>query len=482
MAAAACTVFALAALPAGRARADEPLSAKEPRRMRETAEITTVIDAFDEDDPFDANLILGFEHRWKSADIRRETALAQPGLSTGGFLSGSENVAAYRQQTSVLHLGTDIGIFRDLALSIRLPLILQDTRELSDLDGSARNLERLQDPSGDPLFSVPFRSPSRSGLDFISGALNYAIFNQQRDFTKPTWVVGVEGRLGVGVPLHACTARPNVGRPACPDPSDGRNTAKDRQPGSSRATNAVGVHTIFSRRLGYIEPFAGFSFLAEFAQERSDFGPARRGAVLPRPPMQGRFTTGLEIVPWERRESFQRLVFDARVQAGYHSAGRDYSELFDALGSSQAGSLRSPNAGAYRLDANGASTADPAAANVYFTGITDQQAFGSFGASGGVTWQAGEFVKFNAGMGFVYNQSHLITGADACNPNFKNDAAAAGPCRVGSGATPGQAPSAPTITGIPNPNHRPTIDQPGRRFSVDDALLVNLWINGIVMF
>jgi len=68
------------------ARADEPIGAREPRLMSETAEITTVADAFDGEDPFDLNLVIGFNQSWKKAKIRRETQIFQPGLATGGFI------------------------------------------------------------------------------------------------------------------------------------------------------------------------------------------------------------------------------------------------------------------------------------------------------------------------------------------------------------------------------------------------------------
>lgn len=38
------------------------------------------------------------------------------------------------------------------------------------------------------------------------------------------------------------------------------------------------------------------------------------------------------------------------------------------------------------------------------------------------------------------------------------------------------------ITGLPNPYHRPVIDLPGRRFSVDDGAIVQIFLNGMVMF
>lgn len=459
----------------GTAQAEEPVAARETRIFRETGENTIVIDAFDKDDPFDANLVLGIRQQWKSASIRRETSLAQPGLSSGNFLAATENVAKYSQSTTTLDLGGDIGIYRDLALSLRMPVILADSRELGDLDGSSRNPQRLQDPQGDQLFSVPFKSPTRSGVDWFSVALNYAIMNQQRDASVPTWVIGAETRFAIGSRLHACNDGAAV---KCPDPA---NPSQGRDPGISRGMNTIIAHTTFSRRFGYVEPYTGFRMLVDLPQSNSDFGASSdlRGSLLNRPPLLGTFTMGMEVFPWEDREAFQRLSLDFKVRGTYHSPGREYSELFDALGTSQARSLRSANPAAYRTGPDGVtSIADPASSRVFFTGITDQQAHGSFGISGAATFQISERVKVNAGLGLTYVQSHLITAADACNPDFKSgDIGAAGPCRTGAPNVGGGS-----ATGIPNPNHRQVIDLPGRRFTVDDTTLVDLWLNGVVMF
>ena len=452
------------------ARADEPVAASEPRLLSETAEVTSVVDAFDKDDPFDLHLTVGFTQSWKTANIRRETQLFQPGLTTGNFVARTENVAKFSQSMSVLNVGADVGIYKDLALVVRLPIILSDARSLGDLDGSSNNPQRLQDPSGGQLFKVPFNSPTRSGIDWFSVGLGYAILNQQRDFTKPTWVVGVEGRFGIGPSLHACN---NDAAVQCPDPVV---PTANRDPGISRGMNAIGAHTVFSKRYGYVEPYTGFWFLAEFAQNRGDFGATSdlKGALVNHPPLQGSYAMGIEVIPYEHREQFQRLIGDFRVTGSYHSPGREYSELFDALGTSQASSLRNPNPGSY-MAGPGGSIVDPNAQKAYFSGITDQQAYGSVGATASATWQAGEYIKFQAGLGLVFNQSHLVTTADACNPDFKDQLGAAGPChKIG--------PVGGDITGIPNPNHRPTIDLPGRRFSVDDTMIVNLWVTGVVMF
>jgi len=460
-------------LTAGAAGAEEPVAASEPRLLNETGEVTSVVDAFDDTDPFDVHFWLGFQQRWRSGNIRRETHLAQPGLSTGGFVAATENVARFSQSQTLLNLGADVGIYKDLALVLRLPLVLADSRELSDLDGSTRNPERLRDPNGDQLFTVPFRSPTRSGVDYVSAGLNYAIFNQTRDWTKPTWVVGVEGRFGIGPALHACRDGGAPGTAArCPEPG---NRGVDRSAGISRAMTSVVVHTTFARRFGYVEPYAGMSLLAEFPQGRADFGPSGdlAGALLNRPPIVGTFTTGVEVIPWEHREAFQRLVLDFRVRGSYHSPGRDYSELFDALGTSNAATLANPNYASYKNGGN-VSVVDPASPRVFFSGVTDQQAFGSFGGHAQVTWQAGEYVKLNLGMGLTFVQSHLITAADACNPAVRGDRDRAGPCRSSNPAI--------DVTGIPNLHHRAIIDLPGRRFSADDTTILDLWLNGVVMF
>jgi hypothetical protein len=470
----ACAVGAALSLSAAAARAEEPVAASEPRLMSETAEITSVVDAFEKDDPFDLHLTLGFSQMWKSASIRRETALFQGGLSTGGFVAQTENVARFNQSLSILNVGADVGIYKDLALVFRLPVILSDSRELTDLNGSSNrdNAGRRADPTGAEMFPVPFKSPTRSGIDWFSLGLDYAIFNQQRDRTKPTWVVGVEGRFGIGPALHACNENAAV---KCPDPV---NPAVSRDPGISRAMNSIGAHIIVSKRFGYVEPYSGLWFLAELPQNRGDFGATGnlRGSLLNRPPLLGSFVMGLEVIPFEQKETFQRFIADFRFRGTYHSPGREYSELFDALGSSQAPTLRNPVPAAYMRDPAGTtnSVADPSSQKVYFAGITDQQAYGSVGVSTSATWQAGEYIKFTAGVGLQWNQSHLITSADACNPDFKNNPDASGPCRAVTGTG--------EITGIPNPNHRAVIDLPGRRFSVDDATIVNLWVMGVLMF
>jgi len=495
-----------------RARADEPHKMNEPRLLSEPAEITQVADAFDEDDVFDLHLSLGYESTWASAVIRRDTSIGQPGLSGGGFVQSNLNVAQYKQTTSRLFTRADIGLYKDIALVFRVPIILSDDRELTGTEGSEKQQTvTLAGAPGEQLFSLPFKSPTRSGIEYLAVGIDAGLMNQMRNSVRPTWVIGVEGRFSVTEPMHACN--PNggglnqaSGQVQCAYPSDlnrnGQsgeypnmdagplegNFSGSRSPGVSRGTTAVEGHTYLSRRLKYIEPYGGFRALVEFQNSDTDYGSTNlKGVLANHPPLRGTLLFGLNVIPWEIREQFQRITLDFRFTGSYVSEGRDYSELFDALGSSDAPSLRVPNYAEYMQNPNcttgspcnqAPSVVNPQSEKVYFTGITDVQAHGSYRLSTELTWQAGEYIKFHVGGGYTIVQSHFITFDAACNPDFASDSAKAGPCQSG-GATAG---SASTTSGTPNPNYRRVIDDSGQRFKVDDSHAIDAWINAAVMF
>jgi hypothetical protein len=122
------------------------------------------------------------------------------------------------------------------------------------------------------------------------------------------------------------------------------------------------------------------------------------------------------------------------------------------------------------------SVVDPHSQKVYFTGLTDVQQHGEYTFTISTTYQAGEYVKVNVGGSYTLYQGHFVSFDQACNPNFNNDPAAMGPCRTGD-ATQGYS-----ATGIPNPNYRKVINDPGRRFKVDDSNGLDAWISATVMF
>jgi hypothetical protein len=494
----AAVAAAIALLSASRARAEEPIKATEPTLMSEPGEVVEVVDAFDEknNDPFDLNLSVGFHQSWTVGNIKRESAIAPGGgdpyaNANSGFTHNIENIARYHQNQSVLNVRADVGLFHDLALFFRLPVIVADDRSLDDLEGSTKSVNatdgtsRVGDPAGNgaPMFSLPFKSPTRSGIDYIAAGFRWSIFNQHRDRSKPTWTIELEGRFGVGDPLRACAAANNG---ACPNPAavgptaDGSSWARTAgsplSAGISRGTNAVRLGSLASQRYRYAEPYGGFFFMAEFQKRGTAMGDFQgvEGVITNHPPLQGGIIGGLMVHPWENRELFQRFSIDLRFYGTYVSQGRDYTPLFDALGTSSAPSLIAPNPQNYKLGSDGKTSIGDYSNKVYFTGVTDAEAHAIIGGSLGLLVQANEYIKFNGGFGWQYIQAYDVSSADACNPDFTPSLGEAGRCRSGSATST-------STTGAPNPNHRPVIDLPGRRFRVTESFTYSLWINATLM-
>ncbi len=504
----ALTAWAVLAL-SSTGRADEPRKVTEPSVLKEPAEVTQVVDAFDDDDPFDLHLSLGYQQTWKSAKILRESFIDQPGLAAGGYTADNMNVAQYTETTSRLNTKASIGVYKDIALSFRVPIILSNNRKLEGLDGSENSQAVvLQGAPGEQLFRLPFESPARSGVEYLAVGLDFGVMNQMRDLTKPTWVIGFEGRFSVSEPMHACSkSTDGLNQPGpqkkCAHPSDinrngvsgefldaeGRqlegNFSGEREAGVSRGTTGLELHTYLSKRIKYIEPYGGFRALFEFQNDSSDYGSTDlKGSLVNHPPLEGSMILGLNVIPWEVRDQFQRVTIDFRFTGTYRSEGRDYSELFDALGSSDAPSLRSPTYAAFHDpnpgDGIDESFVDPNSQKVYFTGLTDIQQHGKYTFSTEFTWQAGEYVKFSLGGGYTLVQAHYIAFDQACNPDFSDNITKSGPCRsTGIDSFGGETRSA---TGIPNPNYRAVINTPGRRFRVDDSSAFDAWLNATVMF
>lgn len=408
------------------ARADE----RDLRLLETPATYTDVADAADGRDPFDLNVRVLFRRVQEWADVRRERP------STTGRTE-IERVAAYRMVRHELLLGLDIGLFRDLELSVDLPLVLSDDRRLNPVNGSL--LDGLAQAS-------PLVSPTRSGIDLLLLGLGWAPLNQYRDAHSPTWVFRLTGRVAVGAVRHPCAA----GESNC---------------GVSDGTHALTFETRMSHRFRYAEPYGGAGFTAQFrGRAGSAFAPggALAGYRHVNPPLVAEFVAGMALVPWEHRGKSQRLSVDMRLQAQWVAQGRDYSPLFDALGTSNAPTLTSPTCEGAPTDPADCTGAPGGLRLVPFTGLTDVQAHGRIGGRVAVELQAARFVRFGFGGSLQYTTPHQITGTDRCNENA-SPRDAADPRIAGC------------ARGIVDPHHRVILDTPGQRFSLGGQLRVDLF-------
>jgi hypothetical protein len=302
--------------------------------------------------------------------------------------------------------------------------------------------------------------------------------------------------------MHACNAQPAAGQLQCADPGDVNRDGKydpsrldstnsialesssigSRKAGVARGMTGLELHTYISKRIKYIEPYGGLRLLAEFPTSKSDYNLVNfEASLVNKPPLEGTFVVGMAVIPWEVRSNYQRTTLDFRFTSTYRSEGRDYSELFDAIGSSPASSLRAPAWSGYQVSQSDPtkSVINPNSRRVYFNGLTDVQQHIKNRFSTEFTWQAAKYVKFGIGAGYTVIQSHYITYDQACNANFTDNADVSGPCRKDNAS----ASSTPfNVTGIPNPNYRQSINVTGRRYLVSDSDAFDGWINATVMF
>jgi hypothetical protein len=429
-------------LPCAGARADDAKSAL----MAEPIGYTQVADAFDEGDPIDVDVRLGFLRESMSSTIRREVvdARSADGRSTVNLI----DVADQRETRNELALQLDVGVWHDVMVFLRMPIVLGDDAQLQppshgcqDGAGTAR-CKALNEPvDGDdvPLFdlSKTLHSARRSGLRSLEFGAAWAVTNQYRTAYLPTWVLRVETGLSITSPMNACLE------------------GQDCSPGISRGTAHMRFESRWSYRYRLFEPFLGLAYTYEWVTSGDKvFFPAGEleGIVDPGPPSTTDVTLGTAIIPWEDRSRFQRFEIAVRGAATYISSGRDFSPLFDALGSST-----NPQLTAYNYAAPAGSSA---MTKVRFTGITNVEAYARLGFDTSFAIQAARYVRFALGLGLFWLTPHLITGAPPCNRD-----AQAGRNDERQGAC---------TAGIVNPAYRPAIDAPGRRFRVEDATLLHL--------
>ena len=100
-------------------------------RAARAAEVTRVVSGSRQPGQLiDLNLSLGWTHESQSAAIKRE----RESQATGGQIALG-NELRYQQTRDALRLRADVGVWRDLSLSLELPIVVADDRQL-DFDRS----------------------------------------------------------------------------------------------------------------------------------------------------------------------------------------------------------------------------------------------------------------------------------------------------------------------------------------------------------
>ncbi|MCY1023695.1 hypothetical protein [Pyxidicoccus sp. MSG2] len=314
------------------------------------ADITRIASSFEDDDPFDLFIDVGFERTQTRAKIIREQLIPAGSSDASSRIDATE--LWYKGVDARLNLELSFGLYRDLEFSFTLPLVFQQnerwdrtsdaTPENSTITNNCLNangsvipgcLEGTTEPV--PLFGIPQES-FRGGLGNMRFGLAYAFFKQEKDATKPTWIVGLD--------YEAPTAKQR-------DPSV-NTTNPDERGNIGDRVHKYQLYTSFSRRMGVAEPYFKASYTIPVrgpgiysncdqrnadppnlgAPENCGTGPWTRKETGIHAPTQAGMLFGVELVPFEKPQKSQKFALDVRTIGNYVGRGRYYNELSQALG------------------------------------------------------------------------------------------------------------------------------------------------------
>lgn len=474
------------------------------------AQYTEVVDAFDVDDPYDFHLSVSYEHTRKKSEVSRECMGSDCVDSRINDFIYYEKALESKDLWHTLRITALFGIFHDIHLKLELPIILQRSSSLKvHPDIETAQAERiLRDPVTDEqIFNIPFTSTNRSGIDYFVTGLEWGILNQARNPSWPNWNIYIDGLWGVGKIMKPSghTDDEKLGAEA---------TGGDE--GISRGNLALRVGTRIGKRFKYINPYFGFEALLEFPKREAPYpfgnSTVYDGQVNSKPPMRGTMHFGLEVIPWEKPATQQKFFIDLRFIGGYVSEGRDYSVLYDALGTSKDPSLNyfkgsedfweeevgaSDFASQWNMNYGDGDELqwDPATESYDYrdsgreydyykketwTGLTDIENYGTFGGRFTLGFITGKWFKIMAGVGIAYNQPHFITFADQCNSGtFENKDSSWDPAWGDSNCTMFSHGSG---TSSFNPDYRAILDEPGNRFKISSTLIFDVFVHAVALF
>ncbi len=411
----------------------------------QAAEVTRVVSAFDDDGGFDINLTASWLHEAKSALIKRESeSMVASAIQVLPDLK-------YARTRDVLNLRVDFGILWDVGLHVEAPLVLADSNTLSfDQGVTAANSSFVRDgilPNATGTSQI-FKSPSRSGFEDLGLGVTWAVFNQRRDDTKPTWTLGFDAKLDVFKDMRYDPANPN----------------------GNQATG-LGYHqlvwsTWVSKRFRHFDPYFGGYYMLPIRTNGSifqNYNPATQTSVNPQ--QLAGATIGVEQIAWENPRGDQRVTVEVRGHMEEHFAGRGYSELWEPLSGSP-GCTTTGAAGTTpcrpALDVGADAQGNPQPAP--YPGVTDIDAYGSFGGDVGLNIQVGRYIRFRGLFGLTFDAPHFITDASP-GVDTNHDGAV-------NSLDKAEA----------NPVYRESVDLPGRRFRVEGSEVWTLLLEGSIMF
>ncbi|CAN5920668.1 hypothetical protein BH11MYX3_BH11MYX3_41120 [soil metagenome] len=418
--------------------------------------------AADPGNPIDLHIRLDYEYQIDRSLLTRERVGAVDTDPLNG-ISKSRDLE-FHQYRHVLTPRAELGIYHDTYLSLSLPIIIAQARELElasgvDRPGSSTIDDGLlpmagfdaRDPGTAPPGNLVFRGVSRGGLDQLHLGLAAAPMSQHRDDTKPTWKIGAELLLSVGKIMKFDPMNP------------GSETGTSK--GVHEARVFTSVDRTFDRFEGWFELFWQAPIATKSGSLFKDPGLGSTNASLSQ---QAGISFGAEAYALDDKQNGNRISIDVGSRIVGHFEGRDYTEMWEVF--TYAGDTRL--GGPLILDA------DPLEAGIQPTshpGISNVENYRETACRFAVRASLGPKVRFAALVDLTWKTDHAISFADA-GVDLPTCGGSATNCEDDANdlVNPG--------TREVNPLHAPKIDLVGHRYFSEDNFGLIIGIEGQVLF
>ncbi len=370
----------------------------------------------------------------------------------------------FRQYKHTITPRLDVGIFHDTWVSVALPIVIQQARELRLDSGVDRTQSSTvvdgflppggydaQNPNNPPAGDLMFRGVDRHGLSEVVLGLGVAPMNQAKDDTKPTWKLGADVHIPVGPIMKFDPASPTS------------NT------GVSTGVTELSVWTSFDRKLGWAEPWVeAWWQVPVSAKSDSLFQNPGFGATNTMLGQQAGVAFGFEAYAIDNAVEHNRISLDLGTRVTAHFEGRDYSEMWEVFAYAGA-TPTSPLV----LDADPTTTGLQALAH---PGISNIENYMETAARVAVRAELGQRVRFAAMGDLVWKTDHVISFADAGVDLPTCTAKITTHCETDDNdlVNPG--------TAEVNPLHNQKIDLVGHRYLSADNFGFVIGVQGQVLF
>ncbi|MFT7622192.1 MAG: hypothetical protein ACI9WU_001360 [Myxococcota bacterium] len=362
-----------------------------------SAEITHVIDAFDGDKPWDGVLGLRFVHLNRSSLVLREwICQADDNIDVRSgrnpLCPDGNQVVDTRQMGStesmnVLNIDFRAGLYHDMEFYVTLPIVLGWSNTLTHDDGVGGSNSLVDTALRPSLFSLPYSSPNRVGMGDLTLGFKLAPFHESREPLYPSWVLGVEYVAPI---------------------AEARSAGGE---GVGSGTHSLTLKTAISRRvLRWFEPYFEMHGTLRFPGGSGPFRNEVETQTLVSPGHSIGLQIGSEFHPWRTpTDDGQYVSIDLAFLADFTFEGREFTDLFDALGTSECHPENNCYQTVYTRGSDFGIDGTPRRTD----GLTDVEQYGRFGIRTGVTYQPMQHFKVRVGFNYKHTTSHFLTFADA---------------------------------------------------------------------